>query len=268
MYLDFFKLKKKPFENTNDGTFFFESDSHKEAYSRIKYVIEDRQSCAMLSGGYGTGKTFILKTIEKELSRKGYLFSFVANPSVDETGILKLIAHNYISYRIGETKADLLISLEKFFKDTHRDAKHCVVVIDEAQNINSDGVLEELRMLLNYQIENRNLLTLIISGQSELIEKISSNKQFMQRIFLSYEIKPLSKKETKEYVFHRMSVAGAEPQIFSEDCFESLYERSGGIPRWINNICSIALLTAFSKGMSVIDGDIIKESYESIRGSE
>lgn len=265
MYLEFFGLKKLPFENGVEREFFFDSQSHKEAYSRISYVIEEKKPLALLGGAYGTGKTFVLKAIENDYSKKGYVFSFVLNPSVDSTGILKLITHNFINYKISDNKADILILLEKFLKDTYRDGKHSVVIIDEAQNIEDERVFEEVRMLLNYQANSRSLLTLILCGQSEIFEKVSSNKQLIQRVFLSYEIKPLSKSETNEYVIHRLKIAGGE-NFFQEDAFDSLYELSGGICRWINNIASMALLTAFSKNKKVITSDEIEEGYRSIKG--
>lgn len=265
MYIDFFGFKRKPFENTTEREFFFESDSHKEAYSRVSYVIDEKKPLAVITGAYGTGKTFVLKSIETDYSKKGYLFSFVSNPSVDELGVLKLIAHNMVSYKLPDNKADLLILIEKFLKDTHRDGKYCVVIIDEAQNITSEGVFEELRMLLNYQINSKPLLTLILSGQSELSDRISSNKQLIQRVFLSYDIRPFDKNETRSYVIHRLKISGRD-DIFEEECFDTLYELSGGIPRWINNIASMALLTAFSKGMKKINSDIIKEAYAGIKG--
>jgi type II secretory pathway predicted ATPase ExeA len=265
MYLEFFGFSKKPFENTTEREFFFESQSHIEAYSRISYVVEDKKPLAMLTGAYGTGKTFVLKAIENDYSKKNYLFSFVSNPSVDEVGIIKLVVHNFISYKLPESKTDLLILLEKFLKDTHRDGKHCIVVIDEAQNIAYESVFEEIRMLLNYQINSKPLLTLIISGQSELSEKIASNKQLIQRVFLTYDIKPLNEEETRDYVIHRLKIAGRD-DVFEDESFPVLYQLSGGIPRWINNISSMALLTAFSKKIRTINSEIISEAYSSIKG--
>ena len=266
MYLEFFNLKKFPFENNFDEIFFFESETHTEAYSRLEYVIENRKSCATIFGAYGCGKTFVLKMLIRRLSKKGYIFSEVVNPAVDDTGILKMISYNFLSYKLPQTKADILILLEKFLKDSSRDSKHCVVLVDEAQNIPDEKVFEELRMLLNYSLNNRPLLTLILSGQNDLQEKMLSNKQFIQRVYLSYEIKPLSFEEVRDYIKHRLSLAGGKEGLFSEDAISAVYEKSGGIPRWINSISDMSLLTAFTKGISAIDRDIVEEAYLSIRG--
>lgn len=268
MYLDFFGFKVFPFENNFNNQFFFQSKTHKEAYSRMEYIVENRKFCGVISGPYGCGKTYILKMLIKNLSKKGYIFSEVINPNVDELGILKLIAYNFLNYKLPQTKADILIALEKFLKDTSRDAKHCVVLIDEAQNINDEKVFEELRMLLNYTSNDKPLLSLILCGQSELNEKISSNKQFMQRVYLSYEIKPLDEKETIEYISYRLSVAGCDFEIFDNEALDYIYSKTGGIPRRINSICDVSLLTAFSKNSKRVTYDIVEEAYLSIAGEE
>jgi len=176
-----------------------------------------------------------------------------------------MITYNFVNFKMPDNKADILISLEKFLKDTYRDGKHCVVIIDEAQNIESEKVFEELRMLLNFEINSKPVITMIMAGQSEISNKISSNKQFLQRVFLSYELKPFNRDETREYVIHRLKVAGNE-KVFEESCFDVLYELSGGIARWINNICLVSLLTAFTKNLLTINSDVIKEAYSTTKG--
>lgn len=268
MYLEFFGLKGFPFENDFNNQFFFQSKTHKEAYSRIEYVIENRKLCGVITGAYGCGKTYILKLLMKNLSKKGYVFSEVINPIVDDLGILKLIAYNFLNYKLPQTKADIMIALEKFLKDTSKDAKHCVVLIDEAQNINDEKVFEELRMLLNYTFNDKPLVSLILCGQTELREKITSNKQFIQRVYISYDIKPFDAKETENYISHRLSVVGGTIDIFEDSALEYIYSKTGGIPRRINSICDIALLTAFSKNVKNINTEILEEAYLSISGDE
>lgn len=260
MYLNHFNLKKLPFENILDSEFFFNSEIHEEAYSRMSFVIEQKKSAGLLSGGYGTGKTFILKKLEKDLTRKGYIFSVINNPRVDDLGLLRMILHNFIGYKVPNQKADVLMAIEKFFKETYKDGKHCVVLIDEAHDIDSENIFEELRLLLNYQNENRNLLTLILSGQDEICEKIHSNKQFSQRVFLNYKLRPLTLEETKNYIAHRLKVSGSEKQLFSDEVLSLIYDRTGGIPRRINNICNLALLEAFSANKDAVDEECVNEA--------
>jgi len=265
MYQKHWNLKKLPFENTPDTEFFFESENHEEAFSRLSYVVDERKACGVLTGAYGTGKTLILKALERRFKKKGYVFSFVQNPRLDDLGLLKIILHNFTGYNVPQRKEDVLMGIERFLKDTMQDGKHVVIAIDEAQLINDENVFEELRLLLNFQTETRFLLTLILSGQPELKEKLDSNKQFSQRITLSYHLKPLDFEETRKYVEHRLEVAGRPENIFDEKAMELLYERSGGIPRWINNIANMSMLAAFSKGETIITDALVSEGVESSR---
>ena len=157
------------------------------------------------------------------------------------------------------------MGIERFLRDTLQDGKHVVVAIDEAQLINDESVFEELRLLLNFQTETRFLLTLILSGQPELREKLDSNKQFSQRITLSYHLKPLNFDETVKYLAHRLEVAGLKENIFDEKAMEMIFERSGGIPRQINNLANMSMLAAFSKGEKVITEALVQEGVESSR---
>lgn len=265
MYLKHFGLKKLPFENNCDGEFFYESEMHSEAFSRLSYVIENKKSCALLTGGYGTGKTFVAEKLRKELTTRGYVFSFIVNPRLDGLGLLKTIFYNFTGYTAAKAKEDVLVTLEKFLKDVYKDGKHAVVLIDDAQSIEKEEVFEELRLLLNYQTEKSPLMTLIMCGQSELNERIYSNRQFSQRIFLSYSIKPFDHQVSSEYIKHRLKVAGADKEIFTSSAISIIHSRSGGIARWINNICNMALLEAFSSSSPKVLDEHVNEALKSFR---
>jgi len=265
MYEKYWGLKKLPFENTPDTEFFFESEKHNEAFSRLSYVIEEKKSCATLTGAYGTGKTLILRELEREFRKKGYIFSSVNNPRLDDLGLLKMILHNFTGYNVPSRKEDVLMGIEKFLRDTYQDGKHVVVAIDEAQLIDDASVFEELRLLMNFQTETRFLLTLILSGQPELKGRLESNKQLSQRIVLGCSLSPLDFEETKKYVAHRLNISGLSDKIFEDAALDTLYERSGGIPRWINNIANMSLLTAFSKNLKLIGPDTVAEAIESAK---
>jgi len=265
MYQKHWNLKKLPFENTPDTDFFFESENHEEAFSRLSYVVEEKKACAVITGAYGTGKTLILKALERQFRKKGYVFSSVQNPRLDDLGLLKILLHNFTGYNVPKQKEDVLMGIERFLRDTMQDGKHVVVAIDEAQLINDENVFEELRLLLNFQTETRFLLTLILSGQPELKEKLDSNKQFSQRITLSYQLKPLDYDQTVKYIAHRLEIAGLTGNIFDEKALEMIYERSGGIPRWINNFANLSMLAAFSRGERTITEALVSEGVESSR---
>jgi type II secretory pathway predicted ATPase ExeA len=263
MYEKHWNLKKLPFENTPDTEFFFESEKHEEAFSRLSYVVAEKKACAVLTGAYGTGKTLILKALAREFQKKGCLFSFVNNPRLDDLGLLRMILHDFTGYNVPTRKEDVLMGIEKFLQDTHHDGKHVVVAIDEAQLIEDASVFEELRLLLNFQTETKFLLTLLLSGQPELKGKLDSNKQFSQRIVLSYNLTALDFDETRKYIEHRLHISGFTGNVFNEEALDLIFKRSGGIPRWINNIANMSMLTAFSKNERDIGPETVTEAIES-----
>jgi general secretion pathway protein A len=269
MYLKHWDLRKPPFENTPDTDFFYESEKHREVSSRLRYVVEERKACAVLTGAYGCGKTLVLRALEREYKKKGCVFSFVNNPRLDDLGLLRMILHNFTGYNVPRSKEDVLMGLEKFVRETCDDGKHVVIAIDESQLIDNEHVFEELRLLLNFQTETRFLATLLLSGQPELREKLDSNKQFSQRITLNCTLPALDREETAAYVRHRLGVAagiaGAADGIFLPEALDLVHARSGGIPRWINNIADMSLLAAFSKGASSVDAALVAEGAESAR---
>lgn len=254
-----------PFENTPDTDFFFESEKHTEGFSRLSYVVSEKKSCGVITGAFGTGKTLILNYIERQFKRKGYVFSTITNPRLDDLGLLKIILYNFTGYNIPKQKEDVIMGLHKFLRETSQDGKHAVAVIDEAHLIEDSNVFEELRLLLNFQTESKFLITLLLSGQTELKNKIDSNKQFNQRVVLNFDLEPLDFEETKNYILHRLKIAGIEENIFDDNAINLIYQRSGGIPRRINSISDMCLLTSFSKNTRQVNPDIVNEAVESVK---
>jgi general secretion pathway protein A len=128
------------------------------------------------------------------------------------------------------------------------------------------GVWEELRLILNFQLEDRFLLTLLLLGQPELNELVDSNKQFLQRIAVRYHLDHLNEQETKEYILHRLSVSGRSHPVFSDEAYKLIHAKSGGIPRRINHISDLALFTGFGKELSLINEEVIEDVSHILEG--
>ena len=139
-------------------------------------------------------------------------------------------------------------------------------MIDEAHVIEDRHVWEGLRLLLNLQLDDRFLMTLILLGQPELKEKVNANKQLSQRISIRCHVSSLSEEESKAYVVHRLKIAGREIPLFTPESLRFIYEKSGGIPRRINSICDLALLSGFGKSSKEIDLVTLQEVVRDIEG--
>lgn len=263
MYEQYWDLKEKPFENTPDPKFFYASLQHEEALARMLYTVMETKGAGLLTGVYGCGKTLLSRALLKELQKDVYKVAIINNPKLDEVELLRMIAYNLGFAEVPTRKADILIKLESIFKENLMDGKKTVIIIDEAHAIDDYNIFEEVRLLLNYQLEDKFLVTILLLGQPELKEKIETIKQLNQRIAMRYHLKPLSKEETAAYISHRLNIAQSKINPFLEDAIEIIYQYSGGIPRKINHICDIALLAGMGAQVKTINGEFIKEIIES-----
>ena len=135
----------------------------------------------------------------------------------------------------------------------------------EAHTVDDERSFEQLRMLLNFQAEDRFLLTLLLVGQSELSDKVGNLKQLKQldqRIGIRCHLKQLTAEETTEYIEPRLQVAGRTDNVFTKDAVDEIFERPAGIPRRINHLCDISLLTGFGHQAEAIDSETITAAAE------
>lgn len=268
MYLEHWGLKEMPFENTPDPRFFYHSGQHEEGLSRIRYVVERRKGACMLTGVYGCGKTVLVKTLCSELRHQNYQIAFIANPQLRAVELLRSIARylggENLPHKFTDMSSDYFLEvIESILINNVKDGRQTVVVIDEGHVITDLSVLEELRLLLNFQLEDRFLLTLILMGQPELSERVKKTKQLLQRISLSYHIGPLPEGEIAGYIKHRFEVAGREDSVFSDDAIKIIHRMAGGIPRRINQICDLSLLVGASSNSDRIELETVEEAISS-----
>ena len=271
MYEEHWGLSEKPFENTPDPRFFYLSPQHEEGLSRLFYAVTEGKGAAMLTGIFGCGKTLLGRTLLKELDRDIYKIAFITNPYLTYEELLMYIVYKLGGKDLPTRKSEVLVNvilerLNEILENNMRDGKKTVVIIDESHVINDSRVWEELRLILNFQLEDRFLLTLLLLGQPELKELIDANKQFVQRIAVKCYLGSLSEKETREYILHRLAVAGRVQPIFIDETYKVIYKKSGGIPRRINHICDLALFSGFGKGVSIIDEGLIKDVASDLEG--
>lgn len=269
MYIAYWELKEKPFENTPHPKFIYYSPQHKEALARMLYVVRERKGGGLLTGEYGSGKTLLSRLLWQELQQEDhYQAVFILNPRLSDLEFLQEIHHQLIGGEIPSNKVDLFHSLHKALYSQHIGGRHTVVVIDEAQAIRNKDIFEELRLLLNFQLDNAFLLTIVLLGQPELNDLIVALPQLMQRMAIRYHLKALNERETREYINHRLSIAGAKKPLFAEDAYKEIYLCAGGIPRKINNLCDLALLVGYGNKLNIVDKKTISEVNEDLEERE
>lgn len=262
MYKAFYGLREKPFSKTPDPRFLYLSGSHREALARLQYVVEEREM-ALLTGEIGCGKTTISRALMDTMG-ESYRFCFVFNPRLTALEFLRVVARDLGVEVPAVKKDDLLQEITEVLYRFHQRGVCPVIVVDEAQLIPERDIFDEIRLLTNFQLDDRNLLSVIVMGQPELRTIIGAPKYepFRQRIALNFHLRPLNLEETLEYLDFRLETAGGTPGLFAPDAVQRIYELSGGVPRRINVIATNALLEGFGRDAAWIDACII----ESLRG--
>lgn len=260
MYEKYFNLKAKPFNLLPDPAFFYLSQSHKRALSYVEYGIRERVGFILLTGAVGSGKTTLIRNILRMYGGK-ILVSKIFNTKVNSTELLEMINADFNLSVSDHSKVSLLKTLNDFLIEQFANGNHPVLIIDEGQNLTID-LLEEIRMLSNLETDNIKLLQIILIGQPELIEIMSTPKliQLRQRISVNCHLKPLNRQETEEYIFHRLEKAGDRNAVtFYNNSLDLIHGYSRGIPRLINILCDFLLLSAFADETKIINANMVKD---------
>jgi general secretion pathway protein A len=264
VYAEFYGLKELPFALTPDPRFIYFTPSHTEVMANLHYGIESGKGLIVVTGEVGTGKTTILRWMMQRLDRT-VLVAYIFNPRLSVTEFYQHLA-SLLDVQKWETKPELLVSLGQALDSRHSRGLRSVLIIDEAQGL-SPAVLEEIRLLSNFESDTAKQLQIVLTGQPELRNVLNypDLRQLKQRIALRCVIKALpSVEETDRYITSRLLASGAEhTDIFSSEAIDYIYRCSEGIPRNINNLCDNALLAGYAAGEMTIGRSIIEEVAES-----
>lgn len=258
MYLEYWGLKENPFENTPDPRFLYPSTEHRQGLQKLLYAISAEKGCALLTGEYGCGKTLLARTVVDNLDLSLYDVALINYPIFDRENFLKEILSEFGRELGGQSRVEYFRELSRFFYENVTQGKKNVLIIDEAQIIEDPHVFEEIRLLLNIQLEDRFLVNILLVGQPELREKIMTYPQLEQRIAVKFHLHRFDQANTTRYIQHRLQLAGAEKELFSDEAYYLIFKISHGIPRRINNLADSSLLEGASREVDVVDKDVIQ----------
>ncbi len=268
MYLDHFSLAEEPFSVTSDPRFLFLSDSHEEALAHLLYCVEYRKGFAAITGEIGTGKTTLLNTLISRLDEQKYSVAFVYQSAADTVELMRYVFQDLGLDERFEDRTSYLNCFNQYLLAESEAGREVVLVIDEGQNLGRE-VLEDLRLISNFETTSKKLVQIILAGQSELGQKLRQPelRQLNQRIAIQYCLQPLSAEETDSYIQHRIKVAGgSRVDIFKPKALKTIHAATGGVPRLINQVCDAAMLRAAIAHKQVIGPDhvqnVIKEDFQ------
>jgi type II secretory pathway predicted ATPase ExeA len=269
MYCDLFQLKEPPFRLTPDPQFLFASKQHARAKAYMESTIWLADGFVVITGEIGSGKTTLIESFLAEVPPE-IVVAHISQTQLSPVEFLQTVLVEFGFKPFRKRKVELLAMLKDFLVEQYGAGKKLLLVIDEAQNL-SRKVLEEVRLLSGLESQKEKLIRIIIAGQPELSRKLDSPRlqQLTQRVRLRFHLSALSKRETHEYITHRLNVAGANGRtIFTDAACDMVFRYAGGVPRLVNVLCDTALLCAFGDEKTQVDDKIVKAAADELQWVE
>lgn len=267
MYSDFYNLTGQPFQLTPDHRFFFGSSVHKRAMAHLSFGLSQGEGFIVITGDVGAGKTTLMGHLLSTLDSSRYVSATLVTTQLAADDVLRMVASAFGIDQEQADKATLLRRIEAFCQANYEEGKHCLLLIDEVQNL-SFQALEELRMLSNFQTDGTALVQSILLGQPQFRRTLASKDldQLRQRVIASYHLGPISAQETRDYIRHRLSAVGwTNDPALSEDAYSEIYRQTGGVPRRINVLCSRLLLYGFLEERHELDGNVVEQVADDLK---
>jgi general secretion pathway protein A len=262
MYQSFYGLRELPFELTPNPKYLFLTRQLREALSALEYGLFSAKGITALIGEAGTGKTTLIHAALESERCRNVSCVYLNNPALTREEFGETLSLRFgLSARAAESKAILLHELEHVLRERRVRGQITALVIDEAQSLSGD-LLEEVRLLANFETATEKLLPLVLAGQPELRDRLNepSLRQLKQRVTIRCEITPFSQQETAAYIAQRVRTAGGDAaRLFTRQAVMLIHDRSGGIPRTISVMCDNALLTGLGLGRQPVDSEIVLE---------
>ena len=255
-------LVKEPFSTSPDPSFFFRSNSHVQALTRLEIAIRLRRGLSLILGDVGTGKTTLARTLLANFPQEdGFAFHMVLDPSFDSE--YQSLLHLSRLFAVPEDAKSTLDCREAIqhhlFHSGVTEGKTTVLMIDEGQKLSLD-MLENLRVLLNYETNEYKLLQVVIFAQMELLGRLRRVRNFIDRVALKYIINPLDEAETGELIQFRLRSAGLPPDrtLFTPDAVRSIYRFTLGYPRKISLVCHNALEALVMQEQTLVTAPLLE----------
>ena len=257
MYESFYGLRKNPFSLLPDPNFLYMGKKHSSAYSMLEYGLVNQAGFTVITGEIGCGKTTLIRHHLDQMGQD-MTVGLVSNTLMTSDELLQWVLLAFdLDYR-GKSKVECFDLFSDFLIDEYAKNRRTVLIVDEAQNLDA-RTLEELRMLSNINSDSNQVLQLVLVGQPELKHTLHrpDMHQFAQRVAVDYHLEALGREETREYIHHRLSVAGGNRELFKSEACYLIYRSTQGIPRLINILCDTALVYGYAENKKVIDAKLL-----------
>ena len=272
-YESYYGFSEKPFSLTPDPKYLYRSESHANAMELLLYAIERREGFVLITGDTGMGKTTLCRALLEKVDRRTFT-ALLLNNFVSEADLLRAILQELGVVSTGDepsgarqpTTQEMVNTLYDFLQSLPSLGARAVLVIDEAQEL-AAPILEQVRILSNFETDNEKLLQIFLIGQHSLVPLLRSPelRQLDQRVAIRYHLKPLKEEEVTGYVTHRLAVASStRGVVFTPTALRVVHDYTMGTPRLINMLCDRALAAASSAQTTRIEDDLVVTAAEEL----
>ena len=259
MYESYYGLREKPFSIIPDPDLIYWGRAHRMAFAMLEFGVVNNAGFTVVTGEIGSGKTTLVRHLLRRINPKAINLGIISNTPQTREELLQSIMYS-LGQSVDGNISSLIRSFESYLYSEYRRGRRAILLIDEAQNMREDAI-ETLRMLSNINVDKHQFLQLILVGQPQLKELLSSPQllQFAQRVSSDFHLKPLGPEEVMEYIAFRLSAAGSSGVLFTSEAGRLIASASSGIPRVVNILCDTALVYGFSLRAPQITADIVEE---------
>jgi general secretion pathway protein A len=264
--IEYFGMTQEPFSNAPVSRFYYNSAQHAEALTRLTYVVDGMKGLGLLVGQIGAGKTTLARRMLDALPEDRYeaVLLVIIHSGITASWLLRRIALQLGVQEPAHEKLALLGQVYQRLVQIYESGKKAVVLIDEAQMLQTRELMEEFRGLLNLEVPERKLVTFVFFGLPEIEQNLLLDPPLAQRVALRVSLAPFDREATEAYVKHRLRLAGAGRMMFLPDSLDVVHQASGGIPRVINTLCDNALFEAFLARRTDVDAALMKRVVDNM----
>lgn len=259
----FFHLNEMPFSLLPNTNYYVDLPSHQQCFSMLMFAVASGEGIIKIIGEVGTGKTLLCRRLLNGLNDDEYYSAYLPSPNLNPIELKRALAKELKVPDLGWLADDeLMEAINKRLLKFALNNRRVVLVIDEAQSLPDDSI-EAIRLLTNLETESEKLMQVVLFAQPELDETLNKYylRQLKQRITFSQRLEQLDRHHIRQYIQHRLAIAGYNGQpVFNEGAIRLLHECSKGVPRLISIICNKSLLIAFSKGESTVTKSMVKRA--------
>ena len=255
MYLNYYRLKSKPFEINPNPDFLWFGEKYKQVLESLEAGIFRNKRLMLLMGDPGTGKTTLINALINKLDND-FIFTPILDPDLDENDFFNMIANRLGIGKKYSTKDAFLQDFKNFIKELQVHNNKLVLIVEEVQSI-KPNLLDQVLLLSNIGNMEKPLLTVLLVGHKEFSHILRKHEAINEQIDSVFNLDPLEEVELESYINHRLNVSGSKKKIFCKRTMPHIFAYSKGIPRMVNKICNLALLTGYKQKKRTIRPNLI-----------